>query len=384
MMRASSLHRIEAAALRMVRRSQLILPVVSSRCLSTTHTAHRSNDDHSRTTSSSATTGSFVTWFGAAAVIGTLTLSALSDDPAHAEFDNNRRSSSGGSTPRGLGDALSNAAAAGDLIRLKQLLDRYKPRHGVNVPHRFGWTPLHAAAANGHKDVVAFLLSRPEIDVNARDVYSPDENDPFLRSVQFSARHQSFPNVNAEMAAFDPDEGEKFGYTPLHYAALFAPIEIVNMLLAAGADPELRAHGYAPGEIDLSRLPDDAPEKGRLNDTVARLEAERERKKVERDRQEKEDRLRFPLELKLSKEMIAQEVPILSVASAMRRRENGWSDPTKPLVFLFLGSSGVGQMDIHSGLIRINALCWQSFITLIVFGCMILPGSVSLHICVCR
>ncbi len=33
-------------------------------------------------------------------------------------------------------------------------------------------------------------------------------------------------------------------------------------------------------------------------------------------------------------------MPIYSVSSAIRRRENGWFDANKPLVFLFLGSSG--------------------------------------------
>jgi ATP-dependent Clp protease ATP-binding subunit ClpB len=36
-------------------------------------------------------------------------------------------------------------------------------------------------------------------------------------------------------------------------------------------------------------------------------------------------------------------LPILTVSAALRRRDNGWHDENKPLVFLFLGSSGVGK-----------------------------------------
>ena len=33
----------------------------------------------------------------------------------------------------------------------------------------------------------------------------------------------------------------------------------------------------------------------------------------------------------------------MSFFSAIRRRENGWYDEEHPLVFLFLGSSGIGK-----------------------------------------
>ena len=41
-----------------------------------------------------------------------------------------------------------------------------------------------------------------------------------------------------------------------------------------------------------------------------------------------------------------QEGAITIVASAIRRKENGWIDDEHPLVFLFLGSSGIGKTEL--------------------------------------
>lgn len=44
--------------------------------------------------------------------------------------------------------------------------------------------------------------------------------------------------------------------------------------------------------------------------------------------------------------MIGQREPIRSIASAIRLRGNGWVDPDRPLVMLFLGSSGIGKTEL--------------------------------------
>ena len=41
---------------------------------------------------------------------------------------------------------------------------------------------------------------------------------------------------------------------------------------------------------------------------------------------------------------MGQEGPITSAAAAIRRKEMGWADEEHPLVFLFLGSSGIGEL----------------------------------------
>ena len=55
-----------------------------------------------------------------------------------------------------------------------------------------------------------------------------------------------------------------------------------------------------------------------------------------------EERRQFPLEDRLRQHIVGQEGPITAAASAIRRREMGWGDDEHPLVFLFLGSSGIG------------------------------------------
>ena len=74
------------------------------------------------------------------------------------------------------------------------------------------------------------------------------------------------------------------------------------------------------------------------------LEAE-ERK----EREKLEERRKFPLEEQLSQNIVGQEGPITSVAAAIRRKEMGWADEEHPLVFLFLGSSGIGGLREREG-----------------------------------
>ncbi|KAH0625350.1 hypothetical protein JD844_033884 [Phrynosoma platyrhinos] len=62
----------------------------------------------------------------------------------------------------------------------------------------------------------------------------------------------------------------------------------------------------------------------------------------EQRKREIEERRRFPLEQRLREHIIGQESAIATVGAAIRRKENGWYDEEHPLVFLFLGSSGIG------------------------------------------
>ncbi|KAL0629572.1 Caseinolytic peptidase B protein-like protein [Plecturocebus cupreus] len=63
-------------------------------------------------------------------------------------------------------------------------------------------------------------------------------------------------------------------------------------------------------------------------------------------KREAEERRRFPLEQRLKEHIIGQESAIATVGAAIRRKENGWYDEEHPLVFLFLGSSGIGKTEL--------------------------------------
>ena len=52
------------------------------------------------------------------------------------------------------------------------------------------------------------------------------------------------------------------------------------------------------------------------------------------------------METIVGSKIIGQLGPTRSIASAVRMRANGWVDPNRPLVMLFLGSSGVGKTEL--------------------------------------
>ena len=59
-----------------------------------------------------------------------------------------------------------------------------------------------------------------------------------------------------------------------------------------------------------------------------------------------------PLEQVLRQHVVGQTSPILSISAAIRRKQNGWHDEDKPLVFLFLGSSGIGKTELAKQVAR--------------------------------
>jgi ATP-dependent Clp protease ATP-binding subunit ClpB len=97
------------------------------------------------------------------------------------------------------------------------------------------------------------------------------------------------------------------GCTPLHYAVLADDIDIVEMLLEAGADP-LRANDYGKTPLDYAR---DTKVKSMLKDYGAKYEERRLKL-------DKEERRKFPLEKRLKELMVGQDGPINVVASAIR------------------------------------------------------------------
>uniref|UniRef100_A0A4W4EC10 Clp ATPase C-terminal domain-containing protein n=1 Tax=Electrophorus electricus TaxID=8005 RepID=A0A4W4EC10_ELEEL len=197
-----------------------------------------------------------------------------------------------------------------------------------NTRHRLGWTALMVACMNRHHNVVKVLLEAGA-DPNLGDEFSSvygTARDKGVHSLDvLVSREDEFSSRLSSRASFR-------GCTPLHYAVLADDLHTVRVLLEEGANP-LQTN-------DLGHTPLAYAKEGEMHTLLKEWESKFLEKKQKR---EAEERRRFPLERRLKEHIIGQEGAINTVASAIRRKENGWYDEEHPLVFLFLGSSGIGN-----------------------------------------
>lgn len=112
------------------------------------------------------------------------------------------------------GPALRSAAYAGDVRKTAEVLEKlgnlHFPLDSPTMRGASGQTPVHAAAAGGHVEIVQLLLLRMA-SLNAQDL-----------------------------------DGE----TPLHYAALAGKPTVTNVLLRMGADHSVESYlGQTPAEV---------------------------------------------------------------------------------------------------------------------------------------
>jgi len=126
-----------------------------------------------------------------------------------------------------LADEIHSAAVNDDLDKVKSLL-KINPDL-VSSKDGDGETPLHWAAANGHNDVVKFLLAN-KADVNAKD----NSGDTPLHQAAGKGYLDTAELLLAGQA--DVNSKDKNEYTPLHYAVLGHQLKLVQLLLAKKAD----------------------------------------------------------------------------------------------------------------------------------------------------
>uniref|UniRef100_A0AAR2KP78 ClpB homolog, mitochondrial AAA ATPase chaperonin n=1 Tax=Pygocentrus nattereri TaxID=42514 RepID=A0AAR2KP78_PYGNA len=168
-----------------------------------------------------------------------------------------------------------------------------------------------------------------------RVTFQENTNVPtMLENLLLVSREDEFSSRLSSRASFR-------GCTPLHYAVLADDLRTVRMLLEAGANP-LQTN-------ELGHTPLAYAKEGEMHTVLKEWEGEFVEKQQKR---EAEERRRFPLERRLKEHIIGQEGAINTVASAIRRKENGWYDEEHPLVFLFLGSSGIGKTELAKQVAR--------------------------------
>ncbi|MCJ8739862.1 hypothetical protein PDJAM_G00052270 [Pangasius djambal] len=232
------------------------------------------------------------------------------------------------------GEALLDAARSNNAEEVKRLLaDGVDP----NTRHRLGWTALMVASMNRQHNLVKVLLESgadPNLGDDFSNVYGT-ARDKSIHSLEVLVmREDEFSNRLSTRASFRD-------CTPLHYAVLSDDLRTVRMLLDAGANP-LQVN-------ELGHTPLSYAKEGEMRTLLKECEG----KFMEEQKQrEVEERRRFPLEHRLKEHIIGQEGAITTVASAIRRKENGWYDEEHPLVFLFLGSSGIGKTELAKQVAR--------------------------------
>lgn len=207
----------------------------------------------------------------------------------------------------------------------------------VNQRHPLGWTPLHVAVINDKLENVKVLLAAGA-DPNAPDEFSNVYNTAVNKRMHaidvLQKREDEFSDKLNSRASFR-------GFTPLHYAVVTENIDIINLLLESGANPNQ--------ENDAGHKAAEYTSDPRVKEILTQYSEKYE--DILRQKEAEERRL-FPLEQRLKQHIVGQEGAIAIVASAIRRKENGWSDDEHPLVFLFLGSSGIGKTELAKQLAR--------------------------------
>jgi len=123
------------------------------------------------------------------------------------------------------------AAAVGDLSRLRELV---QDESAASAWSSDGFTPLHLAAFFGQPEAAIYLLSQgADVEAAARNRRFAAEARPLHSAV--AAQQLEVITVLLNAGA-DPNSRQHGGFTPLLEAAQLGNVELVDLLLAHGAN----------------------------------------------------------------------------------------------------------------------------------------------------
>ncbi len=148
---------------------------------------------------------------------------------------------------RGVHLDINAAAMAGVTGRVLELLE--EDRNCVGVYSHDGWTPLHLASFFGNEACVSILLANGA-KPNARS-RNAMENTPLHAAA--AGRHKDVVERLLKNDA-DVNAQQKGGWTPLHAAAQNGDVAMARTLLANGAHANVRAdNNQTPLDLALTR-----------------------------------------------------------------------------------------------------------------------------------
>ncbi|KAL4474754.1 hypothetical protein ABPG74_001450 [Tetrahymena malaccensis] len=131
----------------------------------------------------------------------------------------------------------------GDLIGLKEILDKQNVPFTADIKWHDEWTPIHYACNEGHADIVQYLITKGA-DLKAKTSF--DYTVLHLGSIRGS--HECIKIILENDSSFINEQDKEFN-TPLHYACKYGFIKIVELLLNYNVDMTIKNHiGNTPCE----------------------------------------------------------------------------------------------------------------------------------------